>query len=393
MVRGRSPAYTPGYPHLICSALAGILVVLFFQCMAALFSSANRRREGIKWWLVSYTVFMLSFATILLGTGMAVQFDCYIDNREYPGVKGKVAPGPLGHKYVIGSGALLMTGALMFQLNYWLADGFLVGWLILLSSLAEMSNTASSLSSIVAMRSSPRTWAVALPCLLYLASVGMYLNSPLTGGDTWTNAVDIATGIMALISQALGRDGLWTAEVVSFRIGIVNTSISIGLNILLTIMIVTRLVLHGRDIHVTAGSSTGLSGLYKSIVTMFIESSARYSGISSVVIALWATEGSVSFAFVPALCIIQVCASRDLDPRADRLKLWRVGQVIAPLLIIERVANRSALTSDHITGRISSLRVKSQGEPTDTSDFPASRDPFRVGDGAEISTIDRYPPA
>ena len=123
------PADTSGYSHSICSVLVGILVVLFFQCMAALFSSTNRRREGIRWCLVSYTVLMFLFATILLGTGMAVQFDSYIDNREYPGVEDEIDPGPVGYRFVLEPGALLMTDTLMFQLNYWLADACLVGCL------------------------------------------------------------------------------------------------------------------------------------------------------------------------------------------------------------------------------------------------------------------------
>ena len=118
--------YTSRYSRLIRSVLVGILVVLFFQCMVALLSSANRRREGIKWWLVVYTALMFSCATILVGTGHAVQFDSYIDNREYPGVEGQRIPGPLGYRAALGPGALLTTDALMFQLNYWLADGFLV---------------------------------------------------------------------------------------------------------------------------------------------------------------------------------------------------------------------------------------------------------------------------
>ena len=111
------------------SVVVGILVVLFFQCMVALFNSANRRREGINWWLVSYTVLMFSLATILLGTGMTVQFDCYIDNREYPGAEGGGDLGPLGYRDSIGPGALLMTDGLVSSLSYWLADGFLVGCL------------------------------------------------------------------------------------------------------------------------------------------------------------------------------------------------------------------------------------------------------------------------
>ena len=68
-------------------------------------------------------------------------------------------------------------------------------------------------------------------------------------------------------------------------------------------------------------------------------------------------------------------------------------QVIAPLLIIKRIANRSAFTSDTITGGLCSFRVRSQGEPMDSSVLPANGDPvhsvgeFRVGVGAE--TLDK----
>ena len=41
------------------------------------------------------------------------------------------------------------------------------------------------------------------------------------------------------------------------------------------------------------------------------------------------------------------------------------GQVIAPLLIVERVANRTALTSDSIvTGNVGTFRTRSRGEST-----------------------------
>ena len=113
---------------------------------------------------------------------------------------------------------------------------------------------------------------------------------------------------MILFFQALGGDGFRTPGIM-IPFNLANASISASLNILLTLMIVIRLVLHGRSIHVTTGSPAGLSGLYKTFATTFIESSALYAGISSVVIGLWATDNNASFAFVPALCIIQVCAS------------------------------------------------------------------------------------
>ena len=143
--------------------------MLFFQCMAALFSSANRRREGINWWLVSYTVLMFSFVTISLGTGTTVQFDCYIDNREYPGVEGIAAPGPLGYRDGLGPGVLLMTDALMSSLTYWLADGFLVGCLFDPKLTRQVSNTdpPPALSLSCDLRQEPLGYRLPLPPVHY----------------------------------------------------------------------------------------------------------------------------------------------------------------------------------------------------------------------------------
>jgi hypothetical protein len=78
--------------HLFVRFILGILIVLFFQCMAALFNPANRRREGIKWGLVSYTVVMFSFVTVFTAMNLNIQSISYIDNREFPGVEGVLPP-------------------------------------------------------------------------------------------------------------------------------------------------------------------------------------------------------------------------------------------------------------------------------------------------------------
>ena len=95
--------------------------------MAALFDSANRRGEKISWGLVSYTVAMFSFATVLTGMQLNGRSISYINNRDYPGVEGMVPPGPLGYLSSIWHSALSFVPFLMFALNNWLADGLLVG--------------------------------------------------------------------------------------------------------------------------------------------------------------------------------------------------------------------------------------------------------------------------
>ena len=100
--------------------------MLFLQCMGAFFNPAHRRRESIQWRLVSYTVVMFAFVTVFTAMNDNIQSISWIDNREFPGVEGMFPPGPLGYQFLIDSDAITIIPSLMFLLNNWLADGFLV---------------------------------------------------------------------------------------------------------------------------------------------------------------------------------------------------------------------------------------------------------------------------
>ena len=104
----------------------GIVIVMFFQCITALFDPANRRREGTKWALVIYTVLMFSFVTIYTGMISHILSISFVDNREFPGAGDKFPPGPIGYKTFIYPKAITTVPSLMFLLNNWLADGLLV---------------------------------------------------------------------------------------------------------------------------------------------------------------------------------------------------------------------------------------------------------------------------
>ena len=189
---------------------------------------------------------------------------------------------------------------------------------------------------------------------MYLASVGAYLSRPAV--MLWADIINIATGIMIIIAQAHG----W--RMVDFSLA--HLSITVSLNVFLTLAIVIRLVLHGRNIRAATASRAGISGLYKTIATMLIESSSLYAVTSLLLIAMWATGSNASGVFVPIHGETQVrVLPRPQSP--NPLSNVIIGQVIAPLLIIRRVANRSALTSDTIVTRpIDSFRARSRGEST-----------------------------
>ena len=115
--------------HLVCSVILGIVIVLFFKCVAALLDPANRRGERVKWGLVSYTAIMFSFVTLQTALALHAESICYIDDREFPGIEGAAPPGPLGYAGLINHKALTIVPNITFYLNGWLADGLLVSFL------------------------------------------------------------------------------------------------------------------------------------------------------------------------------------------------------------------------------------------------------------------------
>ena len=105
--------------------ILGIVVMLFFQSMAALLNPVHRGGERIKWGLVFYTMLMFSVVTVFAGMSLDKLSISFIDNREFPGAGSLEPPGPLGYRTFIDSRAPSLIIDLLFFLNGWLADGFL----------------------------------------------------------------------------------------------------------------------------------------------------------------------------------------------------------------------------------------------------------------------------
>ena len=125
-------------------------------------------------------------------------------------------------------------------------------------------------------------------------------------------------GILLIAYQAGGQSDSW--RYVDLHFGLPYLLISILLNILLTLMIVTRLILHVRVIRTAMGGPDKISGLYKAIVTMLIESSALYAVSSLLVIGSWVAGEQASIIFFPLLAQTQVRAylrTRSSDRLSD----------------------------------------------------------------------------
>ena len=67
----------------------------------------------------------------------------------------------------------------------------------------------------------------------------------------------------------------------------------------------------------------------------------------------------------PSLRRLRLVISHDPDLQMGFLIYQRIGQVIAPLLIIQRIANKSALMSNTLSpGGIEEFEARSRGEST-----------------------------
>ena len=177
------------------------------------------------------------------------------------------------------------------------------------------------------------------------------------------NLIDTAMGI-AFIYQIARPISLVSNAGTIEDFGTPYYSISLALNVILTLMIVGRLIIHGKNVRNAMGSPSGVNGLYKAIVGMLVESCALYAVSYLLFMVPWAAGSPVSNAFFPILAETQV---RTIPASPRRPKLGRLlfncdnEQVIAPYLIILRVAKQRASTSESITSRnISSLRFWSR---------------------------------
>lgn len=150
-------------------------------------------------------------------------------------------------------------------------------------------------------------WAIGFPGLMYLASVGTSRVLPKLMVTLSANVSDTATGIMLVYYQTSQPDCRdWSSGTTD--IGIPYFSISVSLNILLTLMIVARLILHSRNVRDAMRPLVRPSGLYNAVVSMLIESSALYAVNFILFIGAWATSSPVQFIFFPVLAQTQVRA-------------------------------------------------------------------------------------
>ena len=149
-------------------------------------------------------------------------------------------------------------------------------------------------------------WVIAFPCLMYLASVGM-CSSP-RRPNTPTLSAHVTCTVMGIvfIYETVQPAFVSSHNTTAVNIGLSYFSIAFSLNIILTLMIVIRLIMHSRNSRNALGAPAKAGGLYKVIVTMLVESSALYAVTFLLFIVPWSIKSGVQLIFFPILADAQV---------------------------------------------------------------------------------------
>ena len=99
-------------------------------------------------------------------------------------------------------------------------------------------------------------WVMAFPYLMYFAYVGTCSSPPDAGGDTLLNTTDVVLGIANIYYSSALR----FLNVTGLNIITSYNSICLALNVLLTLMIVVRLIVHIRNVRKATETLEGSSG-------------------------------------------------------------------------------------------------------------------------------------
>ncbi|PCH39110.1 hypothetical protein WOLCODRAFT_167811 [Wolfiporia cocos MD-104 SS10] len=301
------------YVSTFIGAIAyGVHIVIFFTCVYYLIK--ERGKHFWQWLVIVFTLF--SMATINICINIRFGQLAWIDDRNYPG-------GPLAYLLDNQSDSINTAGNATSFVALICADGILIFRVLVLW----------------------QSWyIVVFPFLMWLAST--------------------ALSILVCVQTARPNSSLWANNTFDFYVP--YWSISIALNIILTLLLITRLMYVRQKVVPSMGGQYGK--LYTAVATMVLESALPYSVVSIIFIILYGMKVTAENLFIPLL--VQVAC-------------------IAPEVIILRVTRGRALSSDLIPGQnISSMKFGSGGSRGHTSDSSSAG---QVGIAEHLSMM-TFPP-
>ncbi|KAI0310866.1 hypothetical protein OF83DRAFT_1069832 [Amylostereum chailletii] len=251
----------------------GIQFMLFANCFVLLCKQMSRDNLRQKLPFLIYICAIFSLGTIFMVCSASFTQFAFISLRNYPG-------GPNAVENDFLSAPIDEGGNVAFVMTAWLSDGLLIWRCIVIYKGCRVP-----------------TWAVALgPCLMLCGST--------------------VCGILWLIQ--VSATSLQATQVTNWTIPYL--SLTISLNILVTIAIVARLLLYRHRIMKTLGSQH--TKHYTGIAAMIVESAAIYSSLAIVLLVTFAINSPIFNIFLQAVSQIQSSATLLIIFRVARGNAW-----------------------------------------------------------------------
>ncbi|KAJ7622539.1 hypothetical protein FB45DRAFT_838605 [Roridomyces roridus] len=259
---------------VLCSVGYGVVLALFSMCFYLLFKQMKGSNYRRSVFFLVYISLEFLFATLFQGSIAKFVQLAFIEQRDFPG-------GPAIFEADEFSIPVDKIGNVAFVLTNWFSDALVV-W----RCMVIYTNCGVSLYIVMA-----------LPCLMFAASVGL--------GIMWL--IQICTtspfGIFVTIN--------WT---------IPYFSLSLSTNILVTIAIVIRLFVYRRRVAKVFGQNHGSQ--YTSVAAMLVESAFLYSAFSILFLVPFGMINPLANVFLQALSQIQTISTLLIVFRTAQGKIW-----------------------------------------------------------------------
>jgi hypothetical protein len=236
----------------------GMQFILYIACIRILFKrarmqianpSANIQRRN-AYLLSAYITILCVLDTMWTGVSAFGLQSTFIDNRNYPAPDEDSPGGPIAYLNIEFQRPFNIVGQIVFTLGNILADAILL-WRCQVIWGAPYNKVAN--------------FAMMLPMTMLLGSIVM--------------------GVMFGI-ETCSPTGLYGEKTVDF--GVPYFTISLSLNIILTLMIVGKIWYHRRSMAALFGTDRSFLHYYKLLVMMFVESAALYSIIALLLLVTFA---------------------------------------------------------------------------------------------------------
>ncbi|KAJ7578712.1 hypothetical protein C8J56DRAFT_968893 [Mycena floridula] len=281
----------------------GVDLTLFGMCIHLLISQFKGDREARRRNLVLIGYIVVSFILVTLFMGSLAEYTqlAFIENRNYQG-------GPNAYEQDMFSIPVDELGNVAFVLSTWLSDLVIV-W---------------RCKAIFQGSGRFPLWIIMfLPGLIYTASVVL--------------------GVLWLIQ--ISASSPWGDGSVNWTIPYLSTSL--GLNILVTLAITSRLFLYRRRITKVLGNNYGSQ--YTSTAAMIVESAAIYSVFALLFLVPFAVNNALSEVFLQSLAQVQTATVYLIVYRVAQGRSWTSNTAT-------QFTSASGGGSKHIGIPLSSLR-------------------------------------